>query len=329
MFSAPVETGAEQKIVAQCAAVKAVSPSTDCYMYTESDWARTWFTTGSIFDAHPEWERHLDAQPGSPLQNTTEEEDDDAGNMHTYYFRAYDFSVPAAQAAWVARVAAFVANSSGVLNGAFIDGNRGGWSSGILSGTTPAHAAAWSAGLKSAHVALATALTPYNGTMISNYFTTEAESVCEGGMMERGGAGLNDVKNLQYYANRTCGLHSTPCLVDYHAQYADVYHSATFNATLAAFLAGAGEYAYYGRGGGWGGNGASACASWLEWPPEFDKPLGAPTAVASEPAPGVFTRAFASGTHVFINTTKGGGHCVWWADGSVTGDEKTCATPSV
>ena len=104
------------------------------------------------------------------------------------------------------------------------------------------------AGLKAAHVALATALTPFNGTMISNYFTPEAEIVCEGGMIERGGAGLNDVKNLQYYANRTCGLHSTPCLVDYHAQYADIYHSATFNATLAAFLAGAGEYAYYGRG---------------------------------------------------------------------------------
>ena len=110
-------------------------------MYTESDWARTWFTTGSIFDANPSWELHLDAKRGSPLQNTTEQENDDVGKMHTYYFRAYDFSVPAA--AWVARVADFVANSSGVLNGAFIDGNRGGWSSGILSGTTTAHAKAW------------------------------------------------------------------------------------------------------------------------------------------------------------------------------------------
>ena len=297
------------------------------YRYTESDWARTWFTTGSIFDDHPEWELHLDAQPGSPLQNTTEYEVDDAGASHTYYFRAYDFSVPAAQDAWVARVAAFVANSSGAINGAFIDGNRGGWHSGILSGTSPAHAAAWAAGLREAHVKLATALAPHAGTLISNYFTPDAEEVCEGGMMERGGAGLNDVTNLQYYANRTCGLGKTPCLVDYHAQYAEVVNSETFNATLAAFLAGAGEYAYYGRGGGWGGNGASACDTWLEWPAEFDKPLGAPAGPAALVAAGTFTRSFASGTKVFINTTKRGGHCIWWSDGSTTGDATTCAEP--
>ena len=100
---------------------------------------------------------------------------------------AYDFSVPAAQTAWVSRVAAFYANSSGALNGAFIDGNRGGWGSSILSGTSPAHAAAWSMGLAAAHAALAAALGP-NGTLISNYFTTEAEAVCSGGMIERGGS---------------------------------------------------------------------------------------------------------------------------------------------
>jgi hypothetical protein len=37
-------------------------------MYTESDWARTWFTTGGVFDAHPEWELHLDARPGAPWE---------------------------------------------------------------------------------------------------------------------------------------------------------------------------------------------------------------------------------------------------------------------
>jgi hypothetical protein len=61
MFSPP-----ENKILSECARVKAVSPTTDCYMYTESDWARTWFTLGWEFDAHPEWELHLDAKPGSP-----------------------------------------------------------------------------------------------------------------------------------------------------------------------------------------------------------------------------------------------------------------------
>jgi hypothetical protein len=130
-----------------------------------------------------------------------------------------------------------------------------------------------------------------------------------------------------YYANRTCGVFKTPCLVDYHAQYAEVTHSATFNATLATFLAGAGEYAYYGRGGGWGGNGAEACSSWLEWPSEFSKPLGAPKGVATEVKPGVFTREFATGTRVYADTAKGGGHCIWWSDGTTTGDTANCPAP--
>jgi hypothetical protein len=146
-------------------------------------------------------------------------------------------------------------------------------------------------------------------------------------MIERGGSGLNDVKNLQYYANRTCGLFGQPCLVDYHAQYADVTHSSTFNATLATFLVGAGKYAYYGRGGGWGGNGEKACASWLERPEEFDKPLGEPLGVAAEVKPGVFTRHFASGTKVYADTSKGGGHCIWWGDGSITGNPANCPAP--
>jgi hypothetical protein len=165
MFSPPVNTSAESKIVDACKQVKGVNASVDCYMYTESDWARTWYTLGGTFDQHPEWELHQDAKPGSPLQNTTEEESDDSGMTHTYYFRAYDFSVPEAQAAWVARVTA--AAASGFVDGAFIDGNRGGWGSTILAGTTPAHAAAWSQGLKAAHNTLASALGA-KGTLISN-----------------------------------------------------------------------------------------------------------------------------------------------------------------
>ena len=324
LFAEPVADAAEQKIVDACRQVKAVDPGVDCFMYTESDWARTWYRTGREFDEHPAWELHADARPGAPLVNTTDIESDGTSD-HTYYFNAYDFSVPAAQAAWVARVAAFFANSSGALDGAFIDGNRGGWSSGILAGTSPAHAQAWAAGLNASHRALSAALGP-RATLISNYATDEALAVCEGGMMERGGSSLGDVQLLQQLAARSCGLHGSgePCLVDYHAQYAD-RDPATFNATVAAFLAGMGKYAYYGRGGGWDGVGEQACASWLEWMPEYSRPLGEPAGPAAQPAPGVFTRSFATGTKVFINTTRGGGHCVWWADGATTGNPATCA----
>ena len=90
---------------------------------------------------------------------------------------------------------------------------------------------AWRAGLNASHRALAAALGP-QGTLISNYATQEALSVCSGGMMERGGSGVNDVKQLQTLGNRTCGLWEQPCLVDYHAQYAD-RSEATFANNLA------------------------------------------------------------------------------------------------
>jgi hypothetical protein len=58
-------------------------------------------------------------------------------------------------------------------------------------------------------------------------------------MMERGGSGVKDIETLQTYAGR---------IVQYHAQYAD-RALGTFNATLAAFLAGMDENAFYGAGG--------------------------------------------------------------------------------
>jgi len=324
LFAPPAGTGAEEKIAAACRAVRATSSSTHCYMYTESDWARTWFDLGRAFDAHPAWELRADARPGAPLVTTTEEEKDDAGALHSWTFRAYDFSVPAAAAAWVARAAGAVA--AGAVDGVLIDGNRGGWRSSVLAGASDAHAAAWAAGLNASHRALAAAVAPRGGVLISNYPTDDALAVCGGGMVERGGAGADDVRALQAAGRGGCGPARGPCLVDFHAQYAEVAGSATFNATIAAFLAGAERYAYYGKGKGWEGSGEAACATWLEWPREFSAPLGAPAGAAAEPEPGVFTRAFATGTHVFANTTKGGGHCVWWSDGTTTGDAATCAT---
>ena len=310
LFAPPMNTSAETKITAACAQVKAKDPSVDCYMYTESDWARTWYTLGHTFDAHPEWELHADAVRDSPLISTTEQQVDDQGKTHNYNFNAYDFSVSDARDAWVKRVTDAVA--TGFVDGAFIDGNRGGWKSGILSGTTPAHAAAWAEGLNASHRTLAAALP--KAILISNYATTEAMEICNGAMMERGGAGVNDISLLQE-------LGETSKVVEYHAQYAN--NQETFNRTLAAFLAGMEAYAYYGAGVGWNGNGESACSTWLEWKPEYTKPLGAPTAKAV-PVGGVYTRSFATGTKCKIDTNKGGGSCIWWSDGSETGDEKTC-----
>jgi hypothetical protein len=45
------EDNCETKIALACAQVKEVSPKTACYMYTESDWARTQYSLGNALDA--------------------------------------------------------------------------------------------------------------------------------------------------------------------------------------------------------------------------------------------------------------------------------------
>ena len=66
------------------------------------------------------------------------------------------------------------------------------------------------------------------------------------------------------------------------------------------------RYAYVGVGVGWGGEGAGACASWLADRPEFHRPLGAATGAPRNATAGnttTFSRAFASGTTVWMNVT--------------------------
>ena len=72
---------------------------------------------------------------------------------------------------------------------------------------------------------------------------------------------------------------------------------------IAAFLIGAGEYAYFGCGD-WLSEGDDTRP--LTWHPEYDKPLGAPKGPAQY-KDGVWTRAFALGTRVSfdIKTNKG------------------------
>ena len=131
--------------------------------------------------------------------------------------------------------------------------------------------------------------------------------------MERGG----DIEGIKAWGQKTCGPWQKPCLLDYHAQYADRSLEG-FNTSLANFLIGASKYSYFGVGGGWGGDGPGACASWLRRYPEYSKPLGEPTGEATltqgpygscsllGPKPKargdtsgcIYTREFASGTKV-------------------------------
>jgi hypothetical protein len=119
-------------------------------------------------------------------------------------------------------------------------------------------------------------------------------------------------------------------------QYADRSLQGAETA-MANFLVAVNEYSYFGIGGGWGGPGPSACASWLHEYPEYSKPLGAPLGDAAvsngtdgQPA---YSRHFASGTSVYSGQflppippqrPQNHGACIFWSDGSVTGNATRC-----
>jgi hypothetical protein len=119
-------------------------------------------------------------------------------------------------------------------------------------------------------------------------------------------------------------------------QYADRSLQGAETA-MANFLVAVNEYSYFGIGGGWGGPGPSACASWLHEYPEYSKPLGAPfgDAAVSNGTDGqpAYSRHFASGTSVYSGQflppippqrPQNHGACIFWSDGSVTGNATRC-----
>ena len=76
---------------------------------------------------------------------------------------------------------------------------------------------------------------------------------------------------------------------------------------IAAFLIGAGKYAYFGCGN-W--NSIGDDTEPLTWLPEYDKPLGAPKGPAQYNT-GVWTRSFASGTEVTFDTKRNKATIKW------------------
>ena len=146
IFNEPVCDNAEDKIVASCKAVKALNPKTQCYMYTESDWARTEYSLGHWFDANP------DSALQCPNKGDFVGTNDSVcasgkgkqGDCFNYHYLAYDFNNTAAREKWIERVTNVT--STGFVDGAFIDGNRGGFNSGITSACSADKQAGWAAG---------------------------------------------------------------------------------------------------------------------------------------------------------------------------------------
>ena len=345
LFADPVNTSAETKIAAGCAQVKAAAkaakvPAPDCYMYTEVDWARTYYSLGRYVDAHESslamhWDTNgtLFDAPGTVNSPSGVVGGRNVSGQHWHYpFHAYDFRSVEMQQRWAARITDAV--KTGHVDGAFIDGNRGGWGTGSTRAcnnrTDKSCAVGVSAGLAAAHHLAASGIGETK-TLISNYPTTEALRVANGGMCERCGNGIRTVLQLQkQYAHNSCGLHNGSCVLQYRpfgTGHQVPPYTQLANKSIATFLLAAGNHSYYGAGSETGAGpdacfGAGGSMRVPTWP-DLSRPLGEPQGDlknSSSAAGGwMFTRVFGAGdtaTRVAMNDSAS---CIWWGDGAVTG----------
>lgn len=121
----------------------------------------------------------------------------------------------------------------------------------------------------------------------------------------------------QLAALRHAGRSPTSLITEVHVDFCS-YGNAMYNRSLAAFLIGASDYDYYACTEGWG-----FAKGWDKWSADYDRPLGVPLGTANRSKEGVWYRAFASGTAVWLDTKSQtawswGKSCIKWADGHVT-----------
>ena len=162
-FEEPQLDQAEAKIAESCRKVKEINPDTDCYIYTESDWARTEYSLGQWFLEHNESALQCDSPnnlegkfvytndtlcndwppppDGQQLAARGGEMNGCNGKLHHLTYLAYDFNNSEAREKWIERVTNVTA--TGHVDGAFIDGNRGGFGSGIIGSCSAEKKAGW------------------------------------------------------------------------------------------------------------------------------------------------------------------------------------------
>jgi hypothetical protein len=313
---APNQTGAEEKVLAAAAQIRAADPTAPIFFYFAVDFTRRWYDLGVWFDAHPELELH-DAD-GS----LTQVESNDDGDNHWHVF---DFTQPAAVAKWAADIAAVV--TKGALDGVFIDGYRGtgdtqGWS--IIAKANASTKAAWVKGAwGETGPALAKAIPNTirlpNGNSLAHPYVDRPPGY--------NAISIEFFNAAQISLLQKLALHET--FVEVHSYIGD--NPGLFNATLAAYLVAVGENAYFGAGNTW-----DTCESWLVdyQIAQYSKPLGKPLGIANQTVSmageTVYTRKFASGTHVKLTVPEGKkakpASCVWWSDGSTVGN--ACSAPA-
>ena len=146
-----------------------------------------------------------------------------------------------------------------------------------------------------------------NGRMFENFQVHDSISIPPN----------NDILALQAEAKagRIAEVHRDNC-----ASGSGMHAPLAFNESLAAYLVGAVPHSYYGCTEGF-----TLSTGWLEWRPEYSKPLGEPIGEA-EKVSGTWMRRFSKGTRVWLDetATEWLHPCIQWADGTWTGLEADC-----
>jgi hypothetical protein len=292
----PAWQNSEAKIGAAAAQLRTLNPS-QLQLYTvQIDYARSVYTSGQWFHAHPEC---LNRDSNGVLMNHTgtlhpppgNHDECDFGRNATYagYCPVYGFQTECGRDNWVRLIVDAVTQND--LDGVFIDGFQGcaiddahpnmqGCCPGGVAGSqcNAAQKTAWMLGLRQALWALKGALGALNKTIICNKTggtyacgTDSTKCFCDASNSERFGGGPGGVINL----------------VDYHALNPEggvIVHVphindniGIFNTALAAFLLGA----YDGYGFGIGFDYECGKGGWLETAKYADvlkQKLGAPIA---------------------------------------------------
>ena len=276
----------------------------DCWGRNGAKVAKFWNPTvygldDAIVATHPEW----------CLHNTSGQFVwDSYANNHVY-----DHTFPEVQAAWVEYCLNLT--RSGVADGCFIDGATfphtplSRFQAFMKWNISDTKASSWMPAHDQALWTLNTALG--KGTIIAN-----------GGLNALASGFMIESFVPDDYSEIQAGV-KVGAITQVHTSYYLGAKNPDVRDALAGFLIGTGPYAYFSGPYTW-----SIAQTWsdpegiddvrMRWLPEFDRPLGEPTAEAAlDELTGIATRTFASGTTVTFNHTNNQG-TIKWGDGAVT-----------
>eukprot|EP01048_Picozoa_sp_COSAG05_P012907 COSAG05_NODE_1329_length_5159_cov_5.257510_2_plen_518_part_00 len=308
----------EDKVVASCAALKALNPEISCVFYLNTELDFTGFRLYDDFERHPEYWL-LTPNGSAPVRQHGPAWGCTGGVCPASGLKLADFSVPDAAAFWLIACANVTAHKS--VDGCNLDraSHLGRFTALPSSGWAPRNGGqAFNDGKLAAFQKLQSIVGA--GPVIANCHSCLTDSTTVPGVASQNLEGFNVaeewIEKMQVLARHRK-------LAKAHYSVNDDGGAGCLNATLvepamATFLIGAGENAFFSCAHGWTGKGADgeSIAPWVAWLTQYDKPLGKPLGLGSKGTDGVWRRNFTSGTAVWFDGATSSTQICWEGKGS-------------